>query len=44
MSMANDLGIPLARGRLNSEQELIEENWSEFSQWEIGACSCSSEP
>lgn len=34
--MSHHLGIPLARARLNSEQESVEENWSEFSQWEIG--------
>lgn len=30
------MGAPLAKGRLNSEQENVEENWSEFSQWDIG--------
>jgi len=38
VSMANNIGAPLARGRLNSEQESVEENWSEFSQWDIGEC------
>lgn len=36
LSMSHHLGIPLARARLSSEQEAVEENWSEFSQWEIG--------
>ncbi|CAG7838511.1 unnamed protein product [Allacma fusca] len=35
IAMANDLGSPLARGRLTSEQEVMEENWTEFSQWEV---------
>jgi len=34
--MAKEMKAPLARGRLNSEQEMIEENWSEFSQWDVG--------
>jgi hypothetical protein len=40
--MANNIGAPLARGRLNSEQESVEENWSEFSQWDIGKLCGSS--
>ncbi|ODN04165.1 TBC1 domain family member 19 [Orchesella cincta] len=40
VSMSHHLGIPLARGRLSSEQESVEENWSEFSQWEIDLSRC----
>jgi len=36
VSMVTNLGVPLARGRLTSEQESVEDNWSEFSQWDIG--------
>jgi len=35
---------PLARGRLNSEQEMIEENWSEISQWDLGIFNRNETP
>lgn len=35
-TMSCELKVPLACGRLMSEQETLEENWTELSQWEVG--------